>query len=523
MGLNEQGCYMPMYDIRHHVLAMKIIDLGMPEKLQQTMLDRLVATHDIVLKIHLSDKKLPELEEELADLFDDVTANLSTITGQDIDLNTILEEYSIHWHCRQPYLIDSIDFSVEDHYLKLRQEVMGIMKEGHTPIVILGTDTLDFLAPLLSMELSGRGYLENNTIIFLASMIPFEEDPAHVAHLMQAAMEVQSHRLPGSFALSAKTQDAKNILVHDVLNQFMKVSMEQTDAFRSREVVGMVTEKEGFQLTDMSYGSKIHYLPKNDEGTLATVAPPMLIKQSLDTATAYLQMFNHEHVVFEMANDTASFDKEESDRFFREINARAHRGLATIAVNPDLYCPQKKRMQSMVKQTVWSKTAFVKEMTRAGGVVRSKIKTTDAYIEAMLLMGAYSMHTMERLSKGYGVDVRLKYAPPEKINTPIKENFTIRYTPQDAAFNRLLKKSGAVAKKLTILGLPGGAVPIRHMQPLEALVESGEHIEFGQPLHHVNYNYVAKPSAPQAQNIYAAAQAFLKLVAEKSNFIKKLN
>ena len=89
--------------------------------------------------------------------------------------------------------IDSINFSFEEHYPALLEGVCKALNAGHPVILFGGTDSMQHYSAMLATDLKRRGYCQPDSgqhVTIASSMLSFEESPAHVGNIMNAAMDI---------------------------------------------------------------------------------------------------------------------------------------------------------------------------------------------------------------------------------------------------------------------------------------------------------------------------------------------
>jgi hypothetical protein len=503
MGYDRSGALVPLYDMRHSLLAMKILDLEWDKNQQKVLLTQLVHTRELLLAIREGGRSSGALEEQLEDELDAIAAEIGIITGGEISLASITQEYGIHPQNRMPYNIDGIDFSIRQHYPLLKKEIFAILAEGHTPIITLGSDTAEFVGPLLANDLARHRQLDGHTVILVSSMISFQQDPAHGGRLLQAAMELATHKIPGAFALSARDQHAEKIDVHDLLDGFKKVS-NQPDAFRSREPVGTLTREGGFARSNMGYMPLSRQIPLSDHDGLAYVAPPLLLGKTLLGAIHYLRALPNLHAVLEVT-DRIAFEPEEQQHLLHLVRERVGRGIATILIDPLTYDKASGRMT--VDNDLWRESAFVKAFSRVGGIVRVGQQASETYLEAVLSLGAVELlEATDRLRRAYGIGLPEEIMPSDGPLNPQAQTLTLRYIPDPDMFIHALETADGFAEKIILEGMPGGVLPARHVKALEEVVAHGHVLEF-----HDSASIAPEelPAGSKDRRLYAASKAFM--------------
>ena len=209
---------------------------------------------------------------------------------QNAGFNTSTSVMPYH-HDGDPYVIDSIDFDKSVHYPQLRDTVVKSLEQGNTPVICGGTDTLIWYSTLLTMDLKRMGFLKPDSgekVLFLSSMISLEQ-PDHVQKILKAGKKLAGENISGGFALCAEDESADNFAVHDVLNQFDKVSSSIVNAFRSKVPIGYMLN--GTFTKTSTYVPPPE--PKPEEITkephYARIAPPLLYGSNSEMILRYMK------------------------------------------------------------------------------------------------------------------------------------------------------------------------------------------------------------------------------------------
>ncbi len=500
MGYDDAGALVPMYDSRHSLLAMKILDLAWDTTQQQMLFRQLVETRDLLLK-----HSTKETDEALEDALESIAAQIGIITGGEVSLASVMQEYRVHPSRHEPYMIDGIDFCLREHYPLLKKQVMACIDAGDIPVITLGADTLHMIAPMLAKDLARHNVLQKHTVIFVASMVAFGEDPHHIGRLLQAAMELATHEMPGAFALCATGRMADKIEVHDVLSGFTKISATVPHAFVSEQVIAVLSCEHGFVLQHMAYQPRSCALPTSNHEALAYVAPPLRLSRTLHEALHYLALFPNIHVLIELTKEVEA-NAIDIARLKHMVSERACRGIATMVLNPLQYNATE-GLTPCLPATEWHNAPWIQALLQSGGAVKTAMTLQEAYSNAVLGLGAVeSLEAKDRLRRAYGIVVGAATAPPPSWEAKPIQMLEIHYIPDAEMMEHAMSAAENIAHVVQIVDLPGGVMPARHVQTLRDIILHGHDL--------------CLPEAPMANEIsagknkrlYAAAHAFTQFV-----------
>lgn len=500
MGYNDAGALVPMYDSRHSLLAMKILDLAWDATQQQMLFHQLVETRDLLLK-----RKAEKIDDALDDALESIAAQIGIITGGEVSLSSVMQEYRVHPSRHQPYMIDGIDFSLREHYPLLKKQVLACIDAGDTPIVTLGADTLHMVAPMLAKDLSRHGILQEHTVIFVASMVPFGEDPHHIGRLLQAAMELASHEMPGAFALCAMDRAADKVEVHDVLSGFTKISATVPHAFVSEQVIATLSREQGFVLQHMAYQPSSCPLPTSNQEALAYVAPPLRLSRTLHEALHYLALFPNIHVLIELTKEVEATAIDIA-RLRHMVSERACRGVATMVLNPLQY-DATEGLTPCLPATEWHNAPWIKALVESGGALKTAMTLQEAYSNAVLGLGAVeALEAKDRLRRAYGIVVGAASAAPPSWEAKPIQVLEIHYITDAEMMEHAMAAAEKIAHMVQIVDLPGGVMPSRHVKTLQDIILHGHDLCLPEApmLHGI--------SVGKNKRLYAAAQAFTQFV-----------
>ncbi|NDF11794.1 MAG: hypothetical protein EB060_03130 [Proteobacteria bacterium] len=509
MGYDERHALTPLYDVRLEILAMKILELRMPAEMERGFLDQLVASRELILEMKALGKE-KQLKSKITAKLDDIAGQLSLVTGGDIDIVAVMQEYRIHSKIEQPYVIDSIDFDYGEHLAKLRTPVFAALEKGMTAIVILGSDTIEYVAPLLSKEAKQKGLLDNGTILFVTSMLSFADHPAHVARLLQAALEVSSNHIPGAYALSARDEAADCVHVHDVTHGFAKISTSIVNLFRSTEPVGIVSQSEGFQANPLRNITGEHNAIFM-QGTRAPVAPPMVLKEDLMQAVHYLETSHDEHVLFDV-DHWPEYHESDTRQLMALIRERKAAGRLTLFINPLVFDIESDRVSSRFNDSAWTDHKFMQAVRAAGGATASEITVNDAYGEMLLFVG--------EAAKGK----KLNGMPTGDKTTLSTTPLLLHYVADHTMMTHALKRAGSFTSQIELYNIPGGVMPSSLVPILETLGHKGVKVLSGFEIDKKTYptlddyklQTMNEKAVKRNKLNYAAARAFLTFAPKQA-------
>ena len=224
----------------------------------------------------------------------DAARLLDYINKADFDVESIV--YPFGKEGDPHHIIDSINFDIGEHYVKLRDAALESLKQGKTPVICGGTDTLIWYSTLLTKDLKRMGWLAPHSgekLVFLSSMKSVQEDGAHVQAILHAGKVLADQNLSGGFALCTENEDASKLTVHDVLNHFDKISAVAINPFRSEVPVGYI-EGRVFEPTKGAYKPPPEPELVNGRHSPvvqphARIAPPLLLGSDGEMLLRYLK------------------------------------------------------------------------------------------------------------------------------------------------------------------------------------------------------------------------------------------
>lgn len=361
----------------------------------------------------------------------------------------------------RPYTIDSIDFNISEHYPLLRDAVIKALEEGHTPIICGGTDTLVWYSSLLTHDLMRRGYLQEDSgekVIFLSSMKSLKEAPQHVENIIKAGNYFSTLDLSGSFAISADTDEADRFTVHDVINNFDKISGELTSAFQSKCAMGYLHLNNN----DFSFHPILSYhKPQSPHTPLAEglqrIAPPLLSGHNSEAMLSYMKAMMCANPPFD-GIIIEGFPLITSKIFTRHLNELVEttrqlteRGIRVIFCNPVKFNNTSLKMEPLVSSDrVSSPSGQLETKLIAAGAeyIKSGTIARDTYIEAMLDRPQWPANE--------------KMDPfPQLTKELTQKELKIRYIPDTSIMKSAIDALMPCTKNITFYALPHGVVSAR--------------------------------------------------------------
>lgn len=454
----EGESLVPMYDVRYAALATKIIDSKIEESDKKRFLDQLVNSKDLILKHGVGSVQVYRFIKG-------IIAQLNTHTQEQNSLKTIVEGCGLSLDVEQPYTIDSINFSFDEHYAKLRDSIMEKLRKGESAIVIGGTDTLEFYAKAFAEDPTYQSFrLDNpqneNNVVFASSMLSYGDDPEHVAKILKSATIAAENIKPvGAFALSAKDKEVSAVTVHGLRQNFVKISSRLADAFRSPHPVGKI--KDGRFIKSSTYRPKANSRAGSPMGT-NKVAPPLIDGNRINVAKEYLEHFPNHAVIIEgglkhRSKNISSQEIKERNELSNIIAAREKRGVLTYFVDDQKFDYKRNMFPIAMGFVKFISSPFV------GGKTETRLTTIGVYIKALFGKDTKESSIREIEDK----------PTAQKVIVPGK-SIGIRYVPDAKAFEEALSVVREMGvEKLYIRALPGESLPARHVEALEKLSESG--------------------------------------------------
>ena len=338
MALNDQGFYVPAYDVRHVAIAMEIdrllteglteleaeakrkwaeglktefpgntpyknIDSKRGDKLDKKTADELIKKL-VATKREVFNRANDRLEQEL----DMIVSELNSFTfnkHENLALLVSRHGFSGDVKVDSPFVIDSINHNTDVNQPSLHKSIEDMFFAGQVDyedrtreikkvavVVFGGTDSLQWYAGLEAKDMHRRGWFDKgNKLIFTSSMRSFEEDSLHCARVIKGAKRVARNKavMGGAYAVSARDPEANDVDVLVALRDLIKIDTG-IDAFRGIKVC--TSQSDGFIVFDEGYvkyvgaaGKREELLPRrippvSGPTKYARIAPPILAGNS---------------------------------------------------------------------------------------------------------------------------------------------------------------------------------------------------------------------------------------------------
>jgi len=386
-------------------------------------------------------------------------------------------------------LLDSIDFDIGTHYKELLKSTMKVLDAGETPVICGGTDTLAWYATMLTKDLIRRGYLGEDSgqrVIFLSSMLSPTDDlgKLHVERILKAGkflcnnppLAKNGHPLSGGFAICAEKENASKLAVHDVLNDFDKVSSEQVHAFRSNKLVGHISGNN-FK-PDPNYVPPKRQEPTDERGYLR-IAPPLLGGQSNQDILAYMKAMDHafppfKGVIIEGMPSSGELSKgrefKERVEILQTVAWLRRKGISVTFCLPLRFDSDEKAMLPLsdfyTNIAKKRNNGLRSELETAGAeIVPGVVK--DVYINKILAAPMIIAPAKEKTStfpaelKERGVFesvARQKKAPSYPVHKGIMD-ISLRYVPWMKVMEKGIDQMAPLASRLRFSAMPHNVMP----------------------------------------------------------------
>lgn len=434
MGMTEKGLA-PMYGIQHFSLAMLITESDLIEEKKNELYELLKqsgASSPGVGPVISTEQVLNKFNEK---------------TGQLLTLEDVTKRYGFNGQVSRPYFIDSIDFSFTEHYRQLKEAVFTQIAQGNHPVVIGGTDTLEFYGQAIARDPEYQTLMQSHPeakAVFVSSMKGFGDSPQHIAKIFKGALQLVEHGHPGIYAISASDVTVGHLTVHDLQQHVVKISSIIPDAFRSFQPVGTLSSDGVIHYNPLYKPKAVDVLPVRKK--MQDVAAPLITKNSTKAIVAYLQRMPNHAVIIEGGIPDA--DDTNQKQIVGLIQERSKRDIPTIFVNDCFYNLVAQEFQSVIPQEQWGDSPFLQSVKEAGGVVLSDTTTVAAYLDT--LFGKFHNKEHVTLRKPYE-----QLADASEIG--------VRYVPHPSGFNCGIRSAASIAPKVVIRSLPGEALPARHL------------------------------------------------------------
>lgn len=556
MGKNDAGKYVPVYDIRHFALAMEIDRLAKdgitPESgqkkslgrdVKEDLLGKLVAT-----KRAASEKNNTELNKQLME----IVTEINRFTGQPNTLEEIVQRHGFDTAAMgvSLFLIDSINFSTEDHQKELHAEIERKFSEAEAKgkkasvIILGGTDSEQWYATLEARDMHRRGWFENgHKLVFTSSMHSFEDNPTHVARVIKGAKRVARNKaVPGgAYAVSARQEEASRVAAYDVLRGFIKIS-SGTNAFEGTQMGTSTSDfpfefNIGYNRLYIDGSERVLDLPEKPytgETQYANIAPPILSGSSTSEIIALLAAYGNAEKPFDaiiieglpgVSGEVTNHpqDLEQIRDLVSQITAN---GTKVIINNNRIYNEGFERQKDnpvLVNEigerweNAQQEGGFLSRLQEAGrdNVITSTETPNDAYNTALLEYSGVG-------TREYGVLLN-------NVGTELPDIVTlgIRYTPHVESFQQGVKLAVEILRArtpeespegfkptLVISGLPGNCISSAHAQFLKSVVEeNGIKIRVAFDYNGKKRNGVTEGSEANEYDAAGASAAYAKPTA----------
>jgi hypothetical protein len=455
MGYNRANLLEPMYDIRHFAVALAahIMNANLDDGEKDSFLNRLTETRTLI-NHHGIDSV--EVDSEIRGIVQELGKKIGY---PNLTLEQVKAHYGLENAIERPYRIDSINFSLEEHYPLLRDTVMKQLREGKTAVIVGGTDTLEYYAAAFARDPEYQRYrLANpkatNSAIFVSSMYSFGDHPMHVAKILNGALELA--RLPdlqGAFALSASDDEVTRLTVHDLQGNFMKISAHLADAFRSDNPAGWF--ENGFFQPNPNYTPPTYRREGQAMGS-QRVAAPLIGGNNCSAIIGYLRQLPDHAMVIEVDTALAAASRTDAGNaktLAEMVRERAVRGVPTYFVN-DVRIPpeQQDHPQPRLPAEIWNHSSFLDSLRQAGGLLRTEA-IASVYLNAMF---------------GKDMDTQQSIASPvdttnlQQFPNPVIPAVGIQYVPGHHSFEAGVNAASELTNDVVISTLPGDALPERH-------------------------------------------------------------
>ncbi|MDX2113377.1 MAG: hypothetical protein SFW63_06570 [Alphaproteobacteria bacterium] len=359
----------------------------------------------------------------------------------------------------KPYIIDSIDFDIDTHYSLLLKSAEQALSEHKTPLICGGTDALIWYSGMLARDLARRGYLQPGSgekIIFLSSMKPVCDAPDLVRGILEAGKSLAAKQMSGAFAISAEYADSKQYVVHDVLNQFEKISSRLTNALRSQSPVTYISNHHITPLA--AYEAAAIPAPSGDRH-YARIAPPLIRGHDSKAILAYMAMIGEAHPPFDgLMVESLSLTKplmhdRDQQHLPEMVRWLKSRGMRVVFCEHVHYDDQSKSMKPLNDGLNARSSSLRHELIKAGAEFTQGM-SKDIYLDMTLTTPPRSPSSSSSA------------APPPY---PLKNQkvLGLRYVPRMSVMRDSVDTLAPHCKNLFFYTLPGNALPNAMAEPLK--------------------------------------------------------
>lgn len=466
----------PMYDVRHYALAIKILQSTFSDEEKAVFYQQLVAAHG---------KDARQLLQQLAD----------TVTHNKQDSNDLINEAFQDVVTETPYFIDSIDFDFSEHYDGLKDSVINQLADNRDVIIIGGTDTCEFYAQAIARDPRCEEAQQKHSgkVIFISSMRPFDKSPEFIAKTMVSVLKFKDkYKIPGFYMLSAEDEKAEAFSVYDVAQPIVKISSVLPDAFRGFGWVGIVTSTGEWSL-NRDYHAVVN--PKRKEYSKRAVAPPFIYGNMPEAMLTYMQVFPNHDIIIE--GECIDKDTEIAKAIITLVAERSKRGIQTYFVNDEKYHYKEQCFTPIIPSKQWDMSPFLQEVEEQGGITLSGTTTSAAYIDAMF--------------GKYGGTRKRKEVPVISEQDITRNNaWGMRYIPDSIMFPKGVDRAAERASELIISALPSGVLPAYNLKGIQQGKERGVNTSVGFP--YTGTKYLGGIVETATPNRYAAGHVVSKAV-----------
>jgi len=503
-----------IFDIRHFVLAAKIVSSKLYVSQKNNLLIKLVETAQ---NFSIEEKDTNICLQKHHNFLNNITRRFLGVNS----VNAILNGYHLNLNTISPYRIDSIDFSNTEHHNDLLNIANQAFKNSNTTLIVIGgTDSQEFYAGMLARDLDKRGYFcseKGNSVLFLSSMLSFGYDddmdtdakkavyPAHIGKYILAAIEFSKQKQEGAFSMAAKDKRVSVVYVHDVLSNFVKISSVLPNAFRSSNALGQITITNGtVDFTKKNSFIEHHHRCVPDENLLVqygSVSPP-IINLDAHTFSALLKALNTNPHPFKTV--------------IIELNKDLLISLSNDAAAANIAISHYKRLTNKGVRIIWFNEASFQQKT---GNIESRytlntlrefksfnstflsVKTKSELVDNKTLIGVY----LDQLFRSQP-NVTSESVPIESLIAKIPV-LGIKYVPDDKSFQEMLHIASKLARSVVISALPGEVLPARHEDLIKKMVRAGTEVYVCFKYNGMEYNDGNSSFIEGShENHYAAAQ-----------------
>lgn len=307
---------------------------------------------------------------------------LSSKTSHKNIPDLLSKKYSIaNISVSEPFIpfIDSLNFDLEEHFIPLLNAILQALEKNESVIVVGGTDSLAFYAPLLAhyIPLLQKG----QSVIFLSSMRPYGSDPDHCISLIDNALKLACCSASGVFALMASNENATICDVYNLNTPNLgleKVFQCEPSAFRALVEPQVFKNTKSAFFTDQSIQSSL-VLHSN----FRAVAPPLILGNNIDIVLSYMQYFAGHDIIIEGGPFYDSLTQKEKKQFLDTIGTFCDNGDNVYFVNCRAYDIDNHIWKAYSSKQRWQQSPFLHHAKENGALVIDDSNTMSVYINAL--------------------------------------------------------------------------------------------------------------------------------------------